>query len=241
MAHPRTALGSTIMAIAACALALPTAAEAAFFGSSYNTIVPSPGGNPSGSGCVTNLQSDLDGTPPYGYLTWTPGGVTTFSQLATLTATYSFPVGSYHWGSPRFEIPVDTDGDGSANGSIFVYLGTPPSFTDPGHTSFVASGNVIGDVVTHWDLTQFAGPYYGTYAQALALLGTGRVLDVEFVVDGGGGGDQAGLVDTFTVNNETYVTVCPAPPQPVPAGDAGGAAALAALLTLAAAWRLRRR
>lgn len=238
MTKSRTALRSTF---AALALALSAgAAQAAFFGSTYDTIVPSPGGNPSGSACVTKLQSDFDGTPPYGYLTWTPGAVTTFSQLVTLTATFSFPVGSYHGGSPRFEIPLDTDGDGSWNGSIFVYMGTPPSFTDAGHAAFLATGNVIGDLVTHWDLTQLGGPYYGTYAQALALVGGARVLDVELVVDGGWGGDQAALADTFTVNAETYVTVCPPPPAPVPAGDDRGLAVLAMLLALAAAWRLRR-
>ncbi len=67
MTKSRTTLRSTF---AALALALSAgAAEAAFFGSTYDTIVPSPGGNPSGSACVTKLQSDFDGTPPYGYLT----------------------------------------------------------------------------------------------------------------------------------------------------------------------------
>jgi hypothetical protein len=34
------------------------------------------------------------------------------------------------------------------------------------------------------------------------------VLDVELVVDGGWRGDQVALVDSFTVNDKTYETIC---------------------------------
>ena len=195
----------------------PAAADP-FFLSQYDTIVDSPGGNPSGSHCVTQLQSDLNGTVPYGYITFVPQGSLMFNQINNLNAVFSFPVGNYGGGSPRFEIPVDTDGNGSADGSAFAYIGTPPSFTDPGHANFISTGNFMLDfATTHWDLTQFGGPFYGTLAQALALLGTGKVLDVEFVVDGGFTGNQVALVDSFTVNNQTYVTVCDDPeavPEP---------------------------
>lgn len=235
MKSTRSTVRSGIAAIGLTLLSIAHAPGVAaqntiFYGSSYNRIVPSPGGNPSASACVTRLQSDLDGSPPYGYLTFVPPSALTFGQITNLNAVFSFPVGSYHGGSPRFEIPVDTDGDDSANGSIFVYMGTPPNFTDPGHVAFAGTGNVIGDVVTHWDLTQLGGPYYGTYAQALALLSTGRVLDVELVVDGGWGGDQQALADTFTVNSYTYSTQCPPPPQPVPSLSEWNLILLAGLL-----------
>lgn len=188
------------------------AAASSFFLSIHDAIVCSPGGNPSGSACVTQLQSDLDGTPPYGYITYLPSGMLTFGQLSILSAVYSFPIGTYGGGSPRFEIPLDTSGDGISDGSIFAYFGTPPNFTDTPPAGFFSTGNFILDLATtHWDLTQFGGLFYGTYGEALTLLGLARVLDVELVVDGGWRGDQLMLVDSFTVNDDTYLTACPVP------------------------------
>jgi uncharacterized repeat protein (TIGR01451 family) len=39
-------------------------------------------------------------------------------------------------------------------------------------------------------------------------MGSFQVRDVEFVVDGGWGGDQQALVDSFTVNDKVYETIC---------------------------------
>jgi uncharacterized repeat protein (TIGR01451 family) len=135
----------------------------------------------------------------------------TFSQITNLSAVYSFPVGHYGGGSPRFEIAVDTNGDGTADGDVFVYFGTPPTFINPGHTTFVSTGNFILDTSARWDLSQFGGGLSNTYAQALAFFAgqpSSNVEGVSLVVDGSFIGNQAALVDSFTVNNSTYTTRC---------------------------------
>jgi hypothetical protein len=192
---------------------------------------------------VTQLQSDFDGSPPYGYITYVPPVTRTFAQITILDAVFSFPVGNYGGGSPRFEIPVDTSGDGSADGSVFVYIGTPPNFTDAGHSSFDDTGNVVLDITTtRWDLSQFGGLFNATYPQAVTFFAgktSSTVLDVELVVDGGWKADQMALVDSFTVNSDTYLTTC-VPTPPVPTLSPWGLAILLAALVGVALWSRKR-
>lgn len=109
-------------------------------------------------------------------------------------------------GSPRIQLAMDTDNDGLSNGNIFVYLGPVPAFSGCA-AGWQSSGNLIGSVETRYDLTQFGGPFYGTYANAIALLGTAEVLRVTPVVDSGWGFadlEQTILIDNLDVNGEIF-------------------------------------
>jgi hypothetical protein len=53
-----------------------------------------------------------------------------------------------------------------------------------------------------FDLTQLGGPFYGSSANAQALVGSADVLDVALVVDGGWAGAQKILVDAVTLNGK---------------------------------------
>ncbi|TMA97789.1 MAG: hypothetical protein E6J70_15065 [Deltaproteobacteria bacterium] len=71
-------------------------------------------------------------------------------------------------GSPRIQLAVDTDGDGSPNGNAFGYLGSGPFGTGcaaPGrwtHENFT-------DNVPRWDLSQFGGGMTMTWSTVEAF------------------------------------------------------------------------
>lgn len=71
-----------------------------------------------------------------------------------LQLKYYFPARTCAGGSPRFQLTIDTDGDGSSNGNAFGYVG---------HVGF-GGGCITGAwdfvdltdaVPSRWDLTQF--------------------------------------------------------------------------------------
>jgi hypothetical protein len=130
-----------------------------------------------------------------------------FSELTTLSTDYNVTNDDCGGGSPRFSIRMDTDGDGLSNGSVFVYLGPTPSFTGCTPDTWLSSGNLVGSTDARFDLTQFGGPFYGTYADALALLGSDDVLRISLVVDAGWmftDQEQTVLFDNTVINGTTY-------------------------------------
>jgi len=126
------------------------------------------------------------------------------SDLENLSATYEVTEGTMGGGSPRFSIGVDTDGDGEADGSLFVYLGTPPDYAD-GPEGKVDSGNLLDGFV---DATQLGGGYYGTWEEALEAVGAdATVTSIDLVVDGGWATDdgiQTVVVYQVQVNDATF-------------------------------------
>jgi hypothetical protein len=127
----------------------------------------------------------------------------TFAQIRRLSARFNVNASDCGGGSPRFQINVDTDADGAADGTIFVYFGPSPSFTTC-RFGWQSTGNLVGNTdPARWDATQL-GVSPSTYAQILTVLGDASVVGIQLVVDGGWthARGQAVDVDTFRVNDD---------------------------------------
>jgi hypothetical protein len=135
---------------------------------------------------------------------------TTFGGLTKLQTQYYAQTGNCGGGAPRFAIPVDLDGNGSVDGSIFVNLGDTPNFTCSGAVGHWAStGNLIGSPDLRFDTSQLpGGTFYDSYGHALSAYGSAKVKSVSLVVDGGWavGGDQDVWVDDPVVNGSELNT-----------------------------------
>lgn len=99
-----------------------------------------------------------------------PPGITITALDNQLQLKYLFPARSCGGGSPRIQLAIDTDGNGSSNGNAFGYVG---------HTGF-GGGCLTGvwdfvdmtDAVPfRWDLTQF-GLGYHNWDSAEAAINT---------------------------------------------------------------------
>jgi hypothetical protein len=158
------------------------------------------------------FESIIDNDPatyPYSYLAFNNPMIAdspiTFSQLTNLTANYSWLIGDCWGGSLRWQITV---ADGR---TVHLYYGTAPEFgnadnggTYPdgvhgcgGSTALsvnqsgvnmiaLAQAEQISGTQGRFDLNQdFGGPFYGTYAEAAAALGTLPIVQLNLVVDSG--------------------------------------------------------
>ena len=128
----------------------------------------------------------------------------TFGSLSGLSADVDFTDDDCGGGSPRFSFGIDTNGDSVRDGYLHVYVGPPPSFT--GCVSG-PTGNLLAGTDARFDLTQFGGPFYGTYADAVALVGSGTILDAMFAVDGGwsqADGEQTVHVDNVVIGEHSF-------------------------------------
>jgi hypothetical protein len=142
----------------------------------------------------------------FSFLSFTPNTPVTFNDITTLSAIYVFTQGNCHGGALRWSIRT------SSTQSVFVYYGDYPNFTDC--TTNSQSGlNMIGMADLRYDLTQYGGPFYGSYAQAQALVGNLPILRASLVLDAGWGGDQRLTLTSATVNTNTF-TPQPTPPTP---------------------------
>jgi hypothetical protein len=92
-------------------------------------------------------------------------------------------------GAPRFQLAIDTDGDGRPNGNAFGYFGASPNFAGcPQDTWLYEDLTGAGDAFItgvplfpsppqlappneelEWDLTQFGGAFYNTWSQVEAF------------------------------------------------------------------------
>ncbi len=143
----------------------------------------------------------------FGGISFDDANGTTFGSLTELSTDYNVTDDDCGWGSPRFQVRIDTNGDSVADGSIFIYMGPVPSFTGCMQDMWVNTGNLIGSTDTRFDLTQFGGPFYGTYSDALALLGDDTILRISLVTDGGGSqidGEQEVWFDNTVINDTAY-------------------------------------
>jgi hypothetical protein len=66
-------------------------------------------------------------------------------------------------GSPRIQLAIDTDGNGQSNGNAFGYIGPSPQFTDCPQNVWIFQD--LTDNALQWDIMQFGGPFYNTWAQ----------------------------------------------------------------------------
>lgn len=156
---------------------------------------------------------------PWGELTtasviYLPDRTMRFKELHTLSTDYRRWRGDCGGGSPRFEIALDTNGDGETDGRIFVYLGPLYDFTNCSRTwentgNFIAIG---GDY--RWDLTQLGGLFYESYRDAIGRFGEAIIDYIILVIDGSwypyqvyplnDPNTQVFQFDQVRVNNETY-------------------------------------
>jgi hypothetical protein len=138
-------------------------------------------------------------TAPFSGIDFDVPAGTTFGSLTQLSTDFNVTDDDCKAGSPRFQINIDGK-------NVFVYLGPTPSFTGCA-SGWLSSGNLIGSSDARFDLTQFGGPFYGTYQDALALLGSHTVTGIQLVVDSGwafADAEQTILVDNVRINGTTY-------------------------------------
>lgn len=204
--------GLSTAAITLSILAMP--AFAALSHSLFGDAAVVSGGN---SGQAVRLRSDANNGAGYGGIDIDAPSDLTFADLTTLSADYNVTDDDCGGGSPRFQINVDTNNDGTSDGNVFAYLGPSPSFTDC-ETGWQSSGNLIGnDDAGRFDFTQLGGPL-GTYSDAPTAVMNGTILGIQLVVDSswssaatGGDSEQTILADNVRVNSET-ITFDPTAP-----------------------------
>jgi hypothetical protein len=161
-----------------------------------------------------SILSDSDPNTDYSYLSFAPSPSLTFNQITNLQASYAFTLGDCHGGALRWSVRVDlgNDGDPSNDGSVFIYYGDLPNFTDC--TANNQSGvNMIGQPDLRYDTSQVGGTFYDSYANAQALVGSLPVVRTSLVLDGGWAGDQVVNLAGATVNDSTF-TPLSGPPTP---------------------------
>lgn len=111
------------------------------------------------------------------------------TQVEDLSSQLSFHFrfasgGSCGGGSPRYQLAIDTDGDGMSNGNAFGYVGPFPSFTGCPDDTWLFED--LTDASIRWDLTQFndelagigqatvnvlCGSFVCTWGQTLTVFG----------------------------------------------------------------------
>ncbi len=155
------------------------------------------------------------GTNDYSFLTFIPSSSLTFSQITTLKANYNFTMGNCGVGSLRWEVTVDIGNDGiSANdGSVFIYYGAYPNFTDCQGGNSQSGVNMIGQPDLRYDTSQVGGMFYDNYAHALTLVGTLPVVGAALVLDSAFLGDQKLNFSNVMVNDNTFVPLSGPPAQ----------------------------
>ena len=176
--------------IAAGALALGVAGLAG----AATTYTPYGNATVNPDGSVT-LVSDTSSATPYGGLDIAVPSGLTVNDLTQLSATFTGECGG---GSPRFQLNV-----GGHN--VFVYLGDAPNFTSCGAAN---TGNLLTSPDARFDLSQYGGSQYSTWADVQTLLGSQTITGIQFVVDSGwffSDGSQTVTVSNIQVNGQTVV------------------------------------
>jgi hypothetical protein len=159
-----------------------------------------------GSNGVVQLVSDDD--PGFAGVDFDITEGMTFTDLTTLSAMYNVTDDNCGGGSPRFQVAVDTDGDGTSDGNVFIAIGPSPNFTECA-LGWQTTGNVIGNEdIGRYDFGQLGGSVFTTYSGAPADVLAGTVLSVQLVADGswnanatGGDGEQTVWVDDVAIND----------------------------------------
>jgi hypothetical protein len=167
------------------------------------------GGATTNDGILTLVSNtgDSDTANDSSGASFSDAGVTTFASIATLAAEFNVTDDDCSGGSPRFQVQVQT---ASGPKNVFVYLGSPPSFTGCSQNVWIASGNLVGSTDGRFDTSQVqTGTQVSTYAQALALVGSLPVTGISIVVDSGwafADKEQTVMVRNVKINDSTFFT-----------------------------------
>lgn len=140
-------------------------------------------------------------TQLFSWISFTPDTSMAFSDLTNLSAEYDFTTGNCYGGSLRWQIET-------AAGNVHVYYGTMPNATncDVGESGDQNSLNMLSFSDLRFDSTQLGGPYYGTYADAAAAIGSNPITHLRFVVDSEWVSDQILDPPTVTLNDQSYTS-----------------------------------
>ncbi|MGH7477310.1 MAG: hypothetical protein ACRELD_13640 [Longimicrobiales bacterium] len=137
-----------------------------------------------------------------------PPGIKITAFENQLNLKYFFPARSCAGGSPRIQIAIDRDGDGTFDGNAFGYVGHAPFGTG----CITAEWDIIDmtDQIGRWDLSQLEGGMTMTWDQAETFVTTTypehRVLSGSLVDDSCGfaaGSCGEAYYDLVTVENRT--------------------------------------
>jgi hypothetical protein len=133
-----------------------------------------------------------DSAPGFGGLDFNlPGSSIDFQDIEVLsTMAVADPDDTCVGGSPRFQINVDTNGDGIANHNAFAHVELASGVCPPGgDTGNLAETGGPGDIAGRWDTSQLvAGTQVSNYTATLLLFQlnpTWSVVGIQLVVDAG--------------------------------------------------------
>ena len=158
-----------------------------------------------GPAIFESIGSDTDTSNDYSFLKFMPTTPVLFEDLNNLTANYDFTTGNCAGGALRWQVRLDVDKDGIGDGNVFVYFGDVPNFTSCDGTASNSGMNLIGSSDARFDSTQLGGPFYGTYADSLALVGGATVLSTSLVLDSGWAGDQRVTLTGASADGNVWV------------------------------------
>jgi hypothetical protein len=186
------ALLAAVLAVGVVAPGIAQAAPYTLFGSA--TYV-SPG---DASNRAVQLVADATSGTYSGIDFSVPNGLTV-NNLNDLETDYDFTASSCGLGSPRFGIQLD-----GYPGTIFAYIGPPPSYTGCIPNMWTPTGNLLSPA-SLVDTSQLpGGSFYDTWAAAQARYSGATVTDIFLVSDNGPAGSQTVLIDNTDVNGTLY-------------------------------------
>lgn len=196
-------MGLVLVVALAALVAAPAAMAAETFTLFGDAQIISPG---NASPNAVQVRSNTATSPGYGGIDFQIPPGTTFANFTTLSTDYMFESDdSCGGGSPRFQINLDS-GSGDT-GNIFVYIGSPPSWTGCPADVWQNTGDLL-EGANQVDTTQLdGGAYADTYDAAAARYANYTVTGVQLVVDAGwffADGEQTVFFDTTNVNGTIY-------------------------------------
>jgi hypothetical protein len=135
-----------------------------------------------------------------------------FSDLTKLSTDFNVTDDDCKGGAPRFQVSLDRNGNGTfeqpADGNIFIYIGPPPFTGGCTPNMWDTTGNLLQSLDSRFDTSQIGGTSVDTYANAVTLAGTAKILAVTIAVDAGwifpDDNEQTILIDNVMINNDTY-------------------------------------
>ena len=129
----------------------------------------------------------------------TPANLT-INDLNQLSTDYNFTANTCGLGSPRFGITL-----AGYTGTIFVYIGPPPSYTGCTPNVWTNTGNLLTPA-SLVDTSQLpGGTFYDTWAAAQARYNNAQITSIFLVSDNGPAtGTQTVLIDNTNVDGTVY-------------------------------------
>ena len=198
--------------IAACLIATQVLAAGPPW-SLFGTAAPVRSGQSPNSWAI-RLTSQ--GFTTYGGVAYqNPSGPMKFDDIYYFGTDFRVQSGNCGGGSPRFQLNIDTNGDGTFDGNVFVYIGMFPSFNlcdtvPPGN--WQTTGNLVDNPDLRYDTSQIGGTFYDSYTGTKIRLDTiypnHKILGIQLVVDGGWSqlsGTQTIDVDKVIVNEHIVI------------------------------------